>query len=238
MFNQVNDRLEAEKDSIQNRYDFEKDELRLAAENNLITQEQYSKRSNKLEKDRVRNLNRIAKKEFELKKKQDIKNAIVDGIVQTAQAFIKGWNSGITPADSALLAAISAAIVGAKSGVKIAAISKREYTPVTFAEGGLVKGKSHAEGGVPFTVKGVGGYEMEGNEYIIKKDSVTPKTLPILDAINNDKRYNSRYFATGGQVEQTTREAQQTIVRAYITNKDLDAYDRNKSIRNKNKSLF
>ena len=238
MFNQVNERLEAEKESIKNRYDFEKDTLRLAAENNLITQAQYSKRSSKLEKDRVRELNKIAKEQFDKKKKQDIKNAIVDGIVQSSQAFIKGWMSGFTPADSAILAAISAAIVSAKSALTIAAISKREYTPVTFADGGLVKGKSHAQGGIPFSVNGAGGYEMEGNEYIIKKDSVTPKTLPILDAINNDTRYNSRYFATGGQVDATQKDVSNQIVRAYITNKDLDAYDRNKVVRNKNKKLF
>ena len=237
MFNQVNDRLEAEKDSIQNRYDFEKDELRLAAENNLITQEQYSKRSRKLEEDRVRKLNSIAKEQFEKKKKQDLNNIIIDTQVKAAQAFLQALASTPPPLSFAL-GGIAAGLANIQGVIAHNAIKKRQYSPVTFAEGGLVKGKSHTEGGVPFTVKGVGGYEMEGNEYIIKKDSVTPKTLPILDAINNDKRYNSRYFATGGQVEQTTREAQQTIVRAYITNKDLDAYDRNKSIRNKNKSLF
>ena len=40
-----------------------------------------------------------------------------------------------------------------------------------FAKGGVIEGKSHAEGGVPFTVDGVGGFEAEGGEVIINKRS-------------------------------------------------------------------
>jgi len=42
--------------------------------------------------------------------------------------------------------------------------------------GGKVKGNSHKKGGVPI--------EVEGGEYIIKKDSVNAETKPVLEAIN------------------------------------------------------
>jgi len=108
-----------------------------------------------------------------------------------------------------------------------------------FAAGGKVEGKSHAQGGVPFTVAGQGGYEMEGGEYVIRKSSVNSHTLPLLDAINNDTRYNPTHFENGGQIETPNVEANKpTVVRAFITEKDLDSYERNRAVRNKNKSLF
>jgi hypothetical protein len=48
-------------------------------------------------------------------------------------------------------------------------------------KGGKLEGPSHKEGGIPI--------EVEGGEYIIKKDSVNAKTLPILQEINNTGQY-------------------------------------------------
>ena len=42
--------------------------------------------------------------------------------------------------------------------------------------GGTLDGNSHAEGGIPI--------EAEGGEFIIKKDSVNPSTLAMLEFIN------------------------------------------------------
>ena len=42
--------------------------------------------------------------------------------------------------------------------------------------GGALEGVSHAQGGIPI--------EAEGGEFIIKKDSVNPSTLSILEYIN------------------------------------------------------
>ena len=55
--------------------------------------------------------------------------------------------------------------------------------------GGFLMGNSHARGGVPGMVKGRQPIEMEGGEYIIKKDSVNDKTLPVLKEINNTGSY-------------------------------------------------
>ena len=46
-----------------------------------------------------------------------------------------------------------------------------------YLKGGKLKGKSHAKGGIPI--------EVEGGEYIIKKDSVNSKTVPYLEYINS-----------------------------------------------------
>ena len=45
-----------------------------------------------------------------------------------------------------------------------------------YPDGGALKGKSHAQGGIPI--------EAEGGEFIIKKDSVNPSTIAMLEYIN------------------------------------------------------
>jgi hypothetical protein len=226
-----------DKENIENRASFEKDQLRLAAEKGLLTTEQYNHRALILEKKKIRDTNAIAKKQFEAKKKADQRNAILEGLAKAAQAFATTIGTlGIAGVPAGIAAA---AAVAAQTAIAVSAISQREYSPLKFAAGGKVDGKSHAQGGVPFTVAGQGGYEMEGGEYVIKKSSVNANTLPLLDAINNDTRYNPTHFANGGQVETPNVEVNKpTVVRAYITEKDLDSYERNRTVRNNNKSLF
>ena len=50
-----------------------------------------------------------------------------------------------------------------------------------YVKGGKLKGPSHDKGGMPI--------EVEGGEYIIKKDSVNDETLPILEEINRNGKY-------------------------------------------------
>ena len=60
-----------------------------------------------------------------------------------------------------------------------------------YVKGGKLKGPSHKKGGIPI--------EVEGGEYIIKKDSVNDETLPILKEINETGSYGC-----GGYVYPTT----------------------------------
>jgi len=46
-----------------------------------------------------------------------------------------------------------------------------------YPDGGALEGESHAQGGIPI--------EAEGGEFIIKKDSVNPSTLAMLEYIND-----------------------------------------------------
>ena len=45
-----------------------------------------------------------------------------------------------------------------------------------FPMGGTLDGESHAQGGIPI--------EAEGGEFIIKKDSVNPATMSMIEYIN------------------------------------------------------
>jgi len=47
-----------------------------------------------------------------------------------------------------------------------------------YVKGGKLNGKSHSEGGIPI--------EVEGGEYVIKKDSVNSDTESALDFINEN----------------------------------------------------
>ena len=50
-----------------------------------------------------------------------------------------------------------------------------------YVKGGKLKGPSHKDGGIDINV--------EGGEYIIKKDSVNDDTLPLLEKINKTGSY-------------------------------------------------
>ena len=58
-----------------------------------------------------------------------------------------------------------------------------------YEQGGKLKGKSHEKGGIPI--------EVEGGEYIIKKDSVNASTEPILEEINKTGKL---LYKCGGKI--------------------------------------
>ena len=81
-------------------------------------------------------------------------------------------------------------------------VHKIMSTDTTFESGGLVQGRRHSEGGVPFSVAGVGGYEMEGGEYVVNRKA-TARFFPILELINNTGKKgigNPFYLAQGDLV--------------------------------------
>ena len=122
------------------------------------------------------------KKALELQKEQaEKKRNKVQQKVQIAQATastalavtnalaVQPWFLGVA------LAAVAAAMGAAQ----IAIISKQK-----FADGGILRGKSHNEGGIPV---GNTGIEVEGNEYIVNKHTTT-KNVDVLDYINSKRR--------------------------------------------------
>jgi len=58
-----------------------------------------------------------------------------------------------------------------------------------YVKGGKFKGPSHDDGGIDINV--------EGGEYIIKKDSVNAETQPILEKINKTGKFQYR---CGGKI--------------------------------------
>jgi hypothetical protein len=170
-------------------------------ESQLISQEEYAARLEQIKKKEVQRQNAIDRKIFEQEKKKDTNDANVkylEALANIIPALITEDNEA-NPVLLGIKYAATALLATAAWQSSVTAINKREFFPKKFAEGGIVEGPSHSRGGVPFTVRGVGGYEMEGGEYIVNKES-TAKYKSLLDQINETK-YTPKYkFATGGIV--------------------------------------
>ena len=128
--------------------------------------------------------------------------AIAETTINTYMAAQKAYSamSGIPVVGPALGAVAAAAAI--TSGLMN--VAKITSTDVKYEKGGLLKGKSHSEGGIPFTVAGRGGFEAEGGEYIVNKRA-TAMYFPVLEAINRSAgyvNYNPVYMAAGGVIKQ------------------------------------
>lgn len=119
-----------------------------------ISDEKYEAQKEKIEREAFARQKRLNIAEVGM-------NAIVAGSKTLAQF---GW-----PAALPALAAL-----GAQTAGQIAIIAAQEY-----GEGGMVKGPSHKEGGVPAV--------MEGGEFVVRKKYVTPATLPMLEQLNQGR---------------------------------------------------
>ena len=122
------------------------------------------------------------------------------------------------------------------------------------AKGGFTEGPSHADGGVPFSVQGQGGYEMEGGEFIVNKRA-SHMHRNLLERINNSYKVRplqgQHKFATGGLVSIQSNESVDYLkaiaeattstaigvskpVRAYVADKDLRTDSTERRIRDRN----
>lgn len=156
--------------------------------------------------DEERNLkNKQAQQEANARK-MELRYQMVMGIANTAQGASKaladwGWPLG----------AIFAGVMTALGLVQTALIAKQigQIKPVKYAEGGLLSGPSHSQGGIQI---GNTGIEVEGGEMVVSKKN-TVKYIDVLTKINRDDpsvRYlrggnmyadtRIRKFANGGQL--------------------------------------
>ena len=136
------------------------------------------------------------------KKSQAITTALINAALAISNAAVNTWPIPAVPM-MALAAAVGAAQVAAVKAAK-------------YADGGVLQGKSHRQGGI----KVLGGSaEVEGGEYITNKRT-TAKNVDLLDYINSKKRrvdlsdliefyadkpksirnISKKYFADGGQL--------------------------------------
>ncbi|MDF9800787.1 hypothetical protein OKW21_006050 [Catalinimonas alkaloidigena] len=135
----------------------------------------------------------LAKQKIEQEKKiqeAEKKRAIADKIRAISSSIIN-TAVGVT---QALPNVVLAAIVGAMGAVQTGIIAKQK-----FAKGGLLKGKSHREGGINVINTNSGQMvEAEGEEYFINRQA-TANNLHILDRINREgKRKKFKIYADGG----------------------------------------
>lgn len=119
---------------------------------------------------------------------------IAQATINTYQGVTEVWKTPSTLPEP--FATISkAANTGIVLGSGLSAVSKITSTPTKFSEGDILSGKSHAMGGIPFTIAGQAGFEAEGGEAIINKKS-TALYRPLLSAIN--VAGGGKKFANGG----------------------------------------
>ena len=255
-------RLDADIDAIKNRYETEDDILKSQLDNQLITESQFRAKQKELRKAQVSEENSIAKELFNAQKKQDRNDAGLEGLEAAAQAYIEAFKN-YEPATAVIVGSIGAGIAAAQTTAQIAAINQRKYYDKKFADGGMVNGPSHDQGGVPFTVQGQGGYEMEGGEYIVNKRA-TSMYRGLLEQINGSVKpvnYSKPVkFANGGIVnninninqeqnesvdylkaiaEATVSTAIQTSkpVRAFVTSSDLRTNETERRLRDRNDKI-
>jgi len=245
--------LEADLDAVKRKFKIEEDILKSQLDNQLITESQFRTKSIELQKNQIAQENSINKKIFDAEKASDLRTVGAE----TAEALASNILNNYEKYDfttAGILAILSTAAVLASGAAKADAIRRREFVPVKFEQGGIVNGPSHSDGGVPFTVQGQGGYEMEGGEFIVNKRAASMHR-DLLERINNSYKMtpvSGQYkFATGGLVstkaddsvdylkaiaEATISTAIQTSkpVRAFVTGKDLRTNETERRLRDRN----
>lgn len=205
---------EVEAEQMRQNHEMEREALNELLNSNCISQEEHNRRLNLLNR-------KQAQDEIMLKKKtEEAKLGLASGALSQAKALFGEHTAvgkaaaiaeamintylGITKALSAYPPPYNTIMAGVTGALGMANVNKIASTDVKYAEGGLISGKSHAEGGVPFSVAGRGGFEAEGGEYIVNKRA-TAMYFPVLEAINSSVRngsYNPVYMAAGGMVRQ------------------------------------
>ena len=250
---------EAQLAVIDGRYKTENDILKSQLDNQLITESQFRAKQIELQKAKAAEENAIDKKVFDAEKKRDRQNATTD-YLQSLASIIPNliiYDKEGNPVKLSAKAAISAGLTTAAYGAELAAISQRKFFPKKFEQGGMVSGPSHADGGVPFTVQGQGGYEMEGGEYIINKRA-TAMHRDLLERINKSGMTRPQTgrlkFAEGGLITSPVNESVDYLkaiaeattstaigvskpVRAYVSDKDLRGNATERRIRDRNDRL-
>lgn len=249
-------RLDAELEAIKNRYKVEGDILKSQLDNQLITESQFRAKQKELRQKQLADENDINKKIFEAEKKSDINNVIIETSEALASNILENYGSA-NAATASIYTVLGTAAIVAAGAAKADAINRRKFFPVKYEEGGMVNGPSHAQGGVPFTVQGQSGYEMEGGEFIVNKKAASIHRN-LLEKINNSYKtptLPSRYkFAAGGLVQANANESVDYLkaiaeattstaisaskpVRAFVSSKDLRANETERRLRDRNDKI-
>ncbi len=140
--------------NIQNKYTEKEKEL------------QDKKKKKQAEQEKIEKLNR---KTTLLKNIGEATASVAQGVTKTLGAYPFPFNIAL------------AAIVGAAGAVQIGIMTKQL---AKFADGGLLSGKRHAQGGMRIEGSNI---EVEGGEYVVNRES-TNKNLGLVRYINSQRR--------------------------------------------------
>lgn len=132
----------------------------------------------KIEKEKEKAEHKKADLEYDqavARKKMDLAQAAINASMAVSMAAVNKWPIPAIPM-MALAASVGAA--------QIAAVASQYIPKPQYAQGGVIVGKSHREGGVPV----LGGQaEVEGGEFITNKVT-TSKNVELLEYINTKKK--------------------------------------------------
>ena len=252
-FENLKNSEDAKLDVIKSRYKTEEEILKSQLNNQLITESQFRAKQRELQKAKIAEENSIEKNIFDAEKKQDRTDAILEGGEAAAQAYIEAFKK-YEPATAVIVGSIGAGIAAAQTTAQVSAINRRKFFPKKFADGGVVNGPAHDQGGVPFSVQGNSGYEMEGGEYVINKRA-TSMHKDLLDRINKSGMTRPQVgkvkFAQGGLVSSPINESVDYLkaiaeattstaigvskpVRAFVSDKDLRTNSNERRLRDRN----
>lgn len=134
------------------------------------------------------------RKEQARQQKVQLQNQLIQAIITGAANTLNGFNTQPFMPVGIAMGALAATLSAVQIGVIGANIGRIKY-----ANGGLLSGPSHNDGGIPVGNTGV---EVEGGEYVVNKKA-TAKYLPLLEQIN-DYGSSIKKFANGGEMNLTT----------------------------------
>ena len=208
-------RLQQQVNSITRAKLKEVEEFENSAEAQVMTEEEKAKAIEDIEQKHDAQILKLKIEQFKKDQKLEVAQALMSG-AQAIMNILAGEASGNVIADAIIKAILIASTV-ATTGMQIAMI--RAQKPPTaelggimdnsfFAKGGMVHGRSHAQGGEKFAVGGRV-VELEGGEAVINKRS-TAMFKPMLSQIN--VAGGGRKFADGGLVFDTDSILNDTIL--------------------------
>lgn len=181
--NQIQQELNEDKE----KYDEQTQLLQNQLDAGIISEENFQAQKSVLDSEYAQKERELKKRQFESNKASQLINATIATAVGVASALAAPPPLGL----------ITAAIAGALGSAQIALIASQP-TP-KFAKGGILSGRSHAQGGIP-TPFG----ELEGGEAVINKRS-TKMFMPLLSSIN--EAGGGKKFANGGILEPMSNNA-------------------------------
>ena len=205
---------EIEEEQMRQNHEQEREALNELLAGNQVSQEEYNKRLSILNRKQSQDEINLKRKTEESKLQLALgalsqakqlfgEHTAVGKAAAVAEAMINTY-LGITKALSAYPPPYNAIMAGVTGAMGMLNVKKIMETNVKYEKGGILKGKSHNEGGIPFTVAGRGGFEAEGGEYLVNKRA-TAMYFPVLEAINrsvSNGNYNPVYMQAGGAIKQ------------------------------------
>ncbi|EKY12186.1 hypothetical protein [Capnocytophaga sp. oral taxon 324] len=205
---------EIEEEQMRQNHEQEREALNELLASNQVSQEEYNKRLSILNRKQSQDEINLKRKTEESKLQLALgalsqakqlfgEHTAVGKAAAVAEAMINTY-LGITKALSAYPPPYNAIMAGVTGAMGMLNVKKIMETNVKYEKGGLLKGKSHNEGGIPFTVAGRGGFEAEDGEFLVNKKA-TKKNLPLLNFLNSDVSngsYNPVYMQAGGVIKQ------------------------------------